>query len=368
MSTLTERVKNLTLEDSDRRNVEGEQRGDIVEGGLPIDVFGDPEGPERIVVLLFQLHGERREDIPPVTSDLSDTAIYSRPANVCVHFKPSSTEVYDKVSKIRMQQTIPDKIHEFQSTAPAEMDRLREQAALAVTEAQHLRHTEISLEGRLRSYMEAPDHYVRRAAHYDHLYEYEERTTGAYASGIFIVGSNFNKALFAPVPNLADHFIAHLAHVVPFPEIILAQRLQSFNLCNTAVLQEISRRITGDDSFVLDHHPLEQINFNNTGIQHYAKSTLTQYLNYFKKMGIKVIVLDSTCQVNSFKLFSDKKLHGSDLPEAASQRPIIDPSVYRDKPDSGFESDGGYLKRKKTRRRKSRRRKSLRRKGTSRVR
>ena len=35
---------------------------------------------------------------------------------------------------------------------------------------------------------------------------------------------------------------------------------------------------------------------------------------------------------------------------------------------NGFESDGGYLKRKKTRRRKSRRRKSLRRKGTSRVR
>ena len=356
MASLAEQFAMMRMAPSSRTTMEGTvSKGlDSVETGeLEKQLTGEAvAGAEKTVVLWLKVHGMQMQRGDRL-NESEKSIIYSRPANICPVLEKNPLLVMQTFDRAREQANIDDVIDLMQKISPYEMSKSKLLAVPLIQAASSFQSSESTVEGKMQAYRNAPDEYEIRKPMFDHLLQADREDPSKYASGIFILATNFNQGeLLSPVENLAEHLMTDTA----------AKELQSYNLLNLPVLEELSRRVEGA-SFVLDDDKIIVID-GVLGIPQYYQSKLSLYVKFFKKLGAaNVIVIDDTCQVGSFK-----QVQGIERAEAADDvNPkktgrVHSPTKWRNPndPTASVSDYGGTIKRKKSRRRKSKRNRSRR--------
>lgn len=359
MASLEEQFRRMGLSSSSRRTMEGE----VLEGVDPVTgeafkrVTGlAVRGSEPTIVIWLKTHGVRLQKEPLDNSDskLSKMVVFSRPANICPTYEVDTVPVMEIFRKARSQPNIEQVLEFMQSHAIAEMVELKRIAAQRVQQVDALGGESYGkpYDERVKEYDKAPYEYIMREPRYDHGIMADRKDPNKYSSGIFILACNFNDALLAPLLGLADNIMYSDEST---------KELQSYNLLNESVLLELSMRMVGEP-FDLEYVKPTVIDSEVGGIRQYQKVRLSQFLKFFKRLGVeKVIVIDDSCQSGSFRFDADaeeimaaetdplKRLFRTSVPVGSAEMR---------EPPGPFGHYGGTIKRKKTRRRKNKRNRS----------
>jgi len=315
--------------------------------------FYGKEGPTGIntIVLLMSLHGARLEQLP-LSEDLPDNILFGVPSGLCNHLFVGTDAQKDRIDTYRSKVPVDLVLDAYHASVRPRVVKLKEDAHHASMESMSTSNAGEYVTHRL-SYGHMGEFLNRYSVEWDHHYQCDnDGDDKVFSNGVFILGCNFErKKLLEPV-QFKKFRGKHIPNSATFQQKS-ARELQEINLLNLDVLKTLSHSVTGTE-FVLDE-PGRYLTKrkDDTGIEHYHDSKLSDYLKWCRKIGAeKVIVIDETCRIRSFRGAEEDESAAAnkDIVKDPNPKPKLDPRKPREPKDL---TDGGT--RRKNKRRRSRR-------------
>lgn len=347
MADLSDMFRKLKISDKPKdTDVEMGAEGDPFDKNLDV-FFGEGEGTigDNTIILLMSLHGGRLEH-SRLSGDLPENILFGVPSGVCTHLFVGTDAQKDRIDTYRSKGELSLILEAYHESSKSSIARLKANAHEAAKASMTTKNPGEYVTHRLK-YGKMGEYLSRYSVEWDHHYQCDTDRDKVFSNGVFILGCNFNrKELLEPV-KFKKYRGIHVSNSATFQQKS-ARELQEINLLNLDVLKTLSHRVTGVEHVFEPGHLL-MTRDDDTGIEHYHDSKLSDYLKWCKKIGAeKVIIIDETCRINSFRGDEDERAAAGNVTEPS--KPTLDPRKPREPKDP---TDGGT--RRKIKRRRSRR-------------